>query len=64
MPLPIIPVPAAFVPPVGSVWLAAVARTPQGAIYITTDAPDASALTCNGLLMTPQGVLYCEQVTI
>lgn len=62
MSLPIAIVPAAFVPPAGAVWVAAVARSPTGAIYITTAVPDSSALTCNGLLMTPQGVLYCEEV--
>lgn len=63
MTTPIIPVAPTFVPPAGAVWVAAVARSPAGAIYITTAAPDADAVTCNGLLMTPQGVLYAEEVT-
>ncbi len=61
---PIIPVAAAFIPPANAVWLGAVARNPAGAIYITTDTPNASnSLTCNGLLLSNQGVLFCEQVT-
>ena len=52
---------ADFAPPAGSAWLGGAARSLAGAIYVTTDAPDARAVTANGLLMTAQGVIYVEE---
>ena len=63
MSLPIVPVAAAAPLPAGTVWLGGIARNAAGALYITLDTPDATAVTTNGLLMTSQGVLYCEDAT-
>jgi hypothetical protein len=63
MSTPVLPVAADFIPPAGSTNLSGVARSPTGALYITTEAPDTLARTTNGLLMTNSGVLYCEDVT-
>ena len=41
------------------VFLAGTRHTVSGAMYITFDSPDASAVWINGILHTPTGIRYC-----